>query len=190
MISALIRLRAAAMVKNKQLMDARAVAQALQAAAAEIDVVARLHRLLARHPDDSRVNVCDYLAEICQVLTATPWFSARVTLTHRCASDCEMARSRVLPIALIVNEVITNAAKHAHPAGVAGEVKLSCVMAADGRLHVTIADDGAGFPDGFEPATGGGVGFRVVRALSDQLGARHAYRSGPSGVTFSLHAPV
>ncbi len=190
MISALIRLRAAAIVKAKHPMDADAVAHELQAAASEIDVVARLHRLLSRHPDESRINVCDYLAEVCQVLSGTPSFSAQVSLTHKFAHDCEMPRDRVLPIALIVNEVITNAAKYAHPSGVAGEVKLACGMGDDGRLNVSIADDGVGFPDGFDPATGGGVGFRVVRALSDQLGAQHGYRSGPLGMTFSLQVPM
>lgn len=190
MIAALVRMRAGAIAKTKAPMSAHEVAQELLTAAAEIDVVARLHRLLARHPDESSVNVCDYLEEVCQVLTATPSFSAQVTLTPTFARDCDMPRDRVLPIALIVNEVITNAAKYAHPSGVAGDVKLACGLGADGRLHVNIADDGVGFPEGFDPKKDGGVGFRVVRALSDQLGADHEYSSGPLGTIFSLHVPV
>lgn len=191
MISALVRMRAAAIVKAGGGLDADAVGRELRDAAGEIEVVARLHRLLSRAPDDSLLNVCDYLEEICEVVAGTPSFAAQITLERTFARDCNLSRDRVLPIALIVNEVITNAAKYAHPSGVPGKVLLTCGASADGReVRISVADDGVGFSDGFDPVKEGGVGFRVIRALCEQIGARHVFVSNPLGTTFTLDVPL
>ena len=82
---------------------------------------------------------------------------------------------------MLTSEAIINALKHAHPAGVRGEITVSCRKI--GReCMLVIEDDGVGLPDGFNPATDGGLGFRTMRQLAQQLKARLNHQSTPLGL--------
>jgi two-component sensor histidine kinase len=89
------------------------------------------------------------------------------------------------PVALIVSELVTNALKYAHPTGVAGRIQVSC-RSVGGGLVVEVTDDGVGLSETFDPHTDGGLGFRVVRGLARQLGAKLVYESGGIGLTVRL----
>jgi two-component sensor histidine kinase len=94
----------------------------------------------------------------------------------------------IVPIALIVSEMVTNAVKHAHPAGVAGRIDVGCHL--DGsRIIVEVTDDGVGLPENFDVLDGGDLGFKMVRALASQLGALPIFDSGPLGLRFMLLLP-
>ena len=90
---------------------------------------------------------------------------------------------------LIVTELVTNAVKYAHPAGAPGRVEVRCRRACDDSVEVSVADDGVGFPEDFDPVSDGGLGLRVVRSLARQLGADLAFESGPLGLTVRVTAP-
>ena len=64
--------------------------------------------------------------------------------------------------------MLTNALRHAWPAGEAGEASLTAARDADGALVMTIADDGAGLPAAPGPP---GLGSLLVATLARQIGA-------------------
>jgi two-component sensor histidine kinase len=74
-----------------------------------------------------------------------------------------------IPVALIVNELLSNCFKHAFPDGRSGKVKLSMGERAEDWL-LSVADDGIGF-DAAPPASGAekGIGTELVHALAAQL---------------------
>jgi len=84
--------------------------------------------------------------------------------------------TRIQPIGLLVNELITNAAKHSVG-------KIDVTYRIRGEIHeLHVCDDGEGLPAGFDPdqcATG--LGMRVVTILTKQLGGRVTARSNPAG---------
>lgn len=80
--------------------------------------------------------------------------------------------------------------KYAHPTGVPLAMTLDCSPAANGRLMITIVDDGVGLPDGFDPYLGGGLGFRVIRSLAAEVGASLEIHSCALGLSFRLSIPV
>ncbi|MES2033178.1 MAG: histidine kinase dimerization/phosphoacceptor domain -containing protein, partial [Pseudomonadota bacterium] len=61
----------------------------------------------------------------------------------------------VMPLGLITNELVTNAAKHG-----AGRIEVH-VSAADNGVRLTVSDDGPGLPAGFDPAARTGLGMRI-----------------------------
>jgi two-component sensor histidine kinase len=67
---------------------------------------------------------------------------------------------------------------------------VDCSPSANGRLNIAIADDGIGLPDGFDPYTGGGLGFRVIRSLAAELGASLEIHSCELGLSFRLSVPA
>ena len=103
--------------------------------------------------------------------------------------ECIATSGQVVPLCLIVTELVTNALKYAHPAGVHGTIAVGCRKQADGTLVVEVADDGVGLPEDFDMAADGGLGARTIRVLARQLDAQFDFRSGPIGLRFFLRVP-
>ncbi len=186
MIAGLVRMRACAADTTAPI-DAGAV---LRAAATQIDAVGRLHRLLSRRPGEGTVDLGGFLREICDTLSDTVAASTDMTLTQSYAGDLQLSRDRVLPIALVVCEAVANAAKYAHPAGLPGRVHVACMGVGTGGLSISVEDDGVGFPEGFDPGRDGGLGLRVIRALTRQLGGRSTFTTGSLGALYRLDVPA
>jgi len=115
--------------------------------------------------------------------------SGKVELVEDLAPGCGLEAEQVLPLTQICAEVVTNAAKHAYASEVHGEIRMSCRKTPAGALMVEISNDGHGLPRDLNPATGGGLGFQLVRALARQLKAEVAFESHPAGLTFRLTLP-
>ena len=89
-------------------------------------------------------------------------------------------RDHATPLALLVNEVVTNALKYGYPDGRPAAIHITLKHEGE-RSHLTIADDGVGF----DPATAtAGMGTRLIRAMVAQLQGSYAYSNG-QGASFS-----
>jgi len=187
LIAGYTRLQATRLQKAGKPLSASEACIALEEIAARIETVGDMHRLLSDAPDsaDAGVDLGRYLAKLCQGLMQTLSFVGDTTIAYDDAGDCRVRPDQATPVALIVSELVTNALKYAHPAGVAGRILVSCQTSVDG-LVIKVTDDGVGLSDGFDPLTDGGLGFRVVRGLARQLGATLAYESDGVGLTVRL----
>ena len=74
-----------------------------------------------------------------------------------------------IPCALIINELVTNALKHAFPGGRGGEVRIALHPAGDNRTHLTIQDNGAGLPTAVDPHHTSSLGLQLVTSLTSQI---------------------
>ena len=94
-----------------------------------------------------------------------------------------------VPCGLIVNELVSNALKHAFPGGRSGEIHVKCVRTARDRVALTVADDGIGLPDSLNLKTAGTLGFQLITMLVRQLnGTLDIVRNG--GCTFLITFPT
>ncbi len=187
LIVSLVRLRARAVVQKPGPIERDAVQALLDDVATRVDMVARLHRLLSRPSQHELIDVNAYLQEICASLAAS-LAGARVTLLHD-TSSCLVQPDQALSLGLLIIELMTNAVKYAHPTGVAVKIHIGCRHTADGGLILDFADDGIGLPENFDPLVDGGLGFRLVRSLGDQLGASLNFDSDALGTRFRLEMP-
>ncbi|MES1926235.1 histidine kinase dimerization/phosphoacceptor domain -containing protein [Salinisphaera sp. T31B1] len=87
---------------------------------------------------------------------------------------------RAIPLALMINELIANSARHAFPAHRQGKVQVTLASAGD-DIVVTVADRGQGIGHDTAP----GVGRELVDTLAEQLGARIEVRE-TAGTTFVI----
>ncbi len=92
-------------------------------------------------------------------------------------------RDHATPLALIVNEVVTNALKYAFPDGRRGTIRIALKDEGGSRRLLTIADDGVGFDSA---AATPGLGTRLVRAMMRQLHADAPDVRGEGGATVSV----
>ncbi|CAO3431116.1 sensor histidine kinase [Azospirillum endophyticum] len=91
-----------------------------------------------------------------------------------------------VPVALIVNELLTNSYKHAFPDGRTGTVRVDMEVAGD-EVRIDVADDGVGMPEG---DAGGGFGLNTVRNLTRQIKGRLEIERLTPGTRFLLTFPM
>jgi two-component sensor histidine kinase len=156
---ALLRLQAKA-VRSPEAQAALSEAQARLAAFANV------HELLYRNASNAQAvamaALLDALAEASR--TAFSDRGGRVHLKVR--SDAILLYpEQAVPLALIVNEAVTNAYKHAHPNGRSGEIQVS-LERAEGGIRLSVVDDGVGIP---ATPRQGSLGLRLIRTFTQQL---------------------
>jgi two-component sensor histidine kinase len=190
LLSGLVRMQAQTLAKLSQPLSAGEARVLLDGIAARIVTVSQLHRLLARIPsDDALVDLGSHLDEVCRTLVdivSSPRHSVRLELI---AQDCRISARQFQPVTLILCDIIINAIKYAHPAGLAVHLRIHCYRE-DGALTIAAGDDGVGLPENFDTLRDGGLGFRVIRSLSAQLGADLKIDSSALGVSFRLRVPA
>ena len=93
-----------------------------------------------------------------------------------------------MTLGLIVNELATNAVKHAFPDG-EGRIVLGFGYR-DGEVVLTVSDNGVGLALASGGGTGSLLGSRFVDAFARQIGGTVAKASGASGSTFTVRLPT
>ena len=161
------------------------VGQALRDAEARVGTIAEVHDQLWRQPHIETVDLADFLSSLCQRLQQT---SSRHTLSVD-ADPCMVDADRAIQIALLVNELVTNAFKHAFP-DACGAVTVRARSIAD-AIRLEVADDGRGLPAEVLTSENGGksLGMKVVRALVQQLKAEFHVEDRQPGTGFVIHLP-
>jgi two-component sensor histidine kinase len=152
----------------------------------QVAAVALVHRLLAEEGETQRVEVGSYLTELCDHL-GKAYLNPRgircLVDVVRCVLPADLCRN----LGLIVNELVTNAAKHAFPNRSEGLITV-VLRHRDGVWTVAVADDGVGLER--QDHTPGGMGRNLLQALADGLGARCSCRVTPAGTIVALRFQV
>ncbi|MGN6376822.1 MAG: sensor histidine kinase [Sphingomonas sp.] len=162
-----------------------AAAEALSAALQRVDSIARAHRHLYRDSaGPGEVEMHDYLSELCSALADVLVLRGGIELRCRC-DRALLPRDRAVSIGLIVNELVTNAAKHAFKGRAAGHIDVLFRTARDGWT-VTVADDGIGMTEAEKPDDDGGLGTRLIDAFARQAQGMLVTDTGPHGTRVTL----
>jgi PAS domain S-box-containing protein len=97
----------------------------------------------------------------------------------------ELMIDQAIPCGLIINELVSNAIKYAFPGQRSGEIIVSGRTDDDGWVVLTVADNGAGLPQGFDWARAETLGLQIVSMLTRQLRGTLDLGEG-SGASFML----
>jgi PAS domain S-box-containing protein len=149
------------------------------------------HQLLYEHKDFSRLDIGEYLNRLSQLLLSTYRAGGKgVNLKLVLSPDRHyVGLGKAIPCGLAVNELVTNAFKHAFPAERQGTITVSLAGSEGNEVVLTIADDGIGLPPDFDINTINSLGLRLVTLLTEQLqGTLSIDRS--AGSSFALRFPV
>ncbi len=135
----------------------------LDAAARRLSIVGKVHDMLFRDETSSAVYSDVFLRDLCNALHTTFLRRGPVTLKVDVASE-RITMSQATTIGLLVNELVTNAVKHAFPDGTPGNIVVE--FKCEGKTcRLTVSDNGRGKPIGREA----GFGSRMILTLVDQL---------------------
>lgn len=160
------------------------VRQQLLKAVDRIQSIADLHASLYRGGSKEEVDACSYLGDLCGRLSRTLLEGRDISLDLN-AEAISLPLDEAVQIGLIVNELVTNAAKHAYLEDEKGVIWVRLSQTGAG-LRLCVADLGRGLP---EVGSSSGLGMRLVRSLVERAGGEVTVR-GRDGATVEVRLPM
>lgn len=162
------------------------VRAALHQVADRIQAIAHAsERLALRSGDLEHVRLDDHLCGLCEQIERG---LSRQHVNVSCdVEEITTSADKAIPIAIIVNELVTNALKHAFDGREEGKVFVKGRM--NGELKLTITDNGVGMK-GRSAGKRGGLGTKLVENFARQLGARHEVVSTETGTMHAFTIPT
>jgi two-component sensor histidine kinase len=161
---------------------------ALIATADRLSAVGQMHRFLAARRHASGVDLEAFLVELGGLIGESTGLSCEID-AEAVTAPGELAQQ----LAIVINELAMNAAKHAYPWGERGPLHIAC-RRQGARLEVIVADEGRGLPRPLAAATAngpapGGLGTTIVEAIVRQLRGRLTAEND-GGARFTLSFPL
>lgn len=147
-----------------------------------LNSIATVHQLLYQSKSFSTVNFKEYLEDVLNSLDKS--FSAenkKITI-KKGINDVELDVSTSIPLALIVNELVTNSYKHAFNERKEGVIEVSLIEN-NKKVFLRIKDSGPGYD--FNNASESSIGLDIIHGLVDQINATLTY-SNQSGSTYDI----
>jgi two-component sensor histidine kinase len=178
MITALIRIEA------RGLPD-RSTGEGFDRLAGRIEALGLLYRALGHSIGEGIIDLGTYLSEIASaVMRAHAMDGIHLDLQ---VDTWPVSLNVAMPAGLVVNELLTNALKHAFRGRDGGAITLHCTTNAAGGCRVLIADDGVGLPAGYSWPKPGKLSALIVRSLLQNAGADMTVTSAPGrGMTVEI----
>jgi PAS domain S-box-containing protein len=151
--------------------------------------MALLHETLYRSGNLARVSLPQYVKNVCtHVARSYASGAAGIRLGHEIA-DVSLDVDLAIPVGLIINELVSNAFKHAFPSRSNGELLVELQSAPENQLVLRVSDNGVGLPAGADPQSAETLGLLLVRNLARQLDGRMSASRG-QGTVFEIVFPA
>ena len=174
-------------LESRKVTDARAK-ETLKAASARVATIASVHEQLYRGTRRGALELAPYLERLAvDLVGATSADDVRVDVR---VDDVTVAGNRAMTLGLILVELVLNALRHAGFARMAAQgggarLTVACRRIGAHSLRLTVRDNGAGLPAGFDPLAGEGLGMRVVGSSVEKLEGRLNWRN-EGGAVFEV----
>src|SRR5579872_7327921 len=163
------------------------LSERLQDASSRVSAVGRAYERLAYNADYENIDLIDYLRDVIGDLKSPV---APCTIHFEAPEKIQFAADRAILVALLINELVSNAGKYAYPDSSAGEIWVRVTQSDKNAIFVSVRDEGVGLPAGFDPAASKRLGTRLVTALAKQLHAELTRPVSPVGTNFTLLVPL
>lgn len=165
------------------------VRAALQESFARLHLLAKVHELLYSEADNIQEVLMPklFLAMGDALRKSFVEVSTRVTLFIS-SDHLLLPADDAIPLALLANEVITNAYKHAFPKDCHGTITAELICTLDNTIVLRIADTGVGMQS---KTAKGGLGLKLIRSFAQQLNGVLTFEDGidATGTTLTLTIP-
>lgn len=146
-----------------------------------IRCIAAAHDLFSRHGGQiGRIDTAAYLEVVSRGLPSYPWISIETEF-----ESLEMPFSLALPLGILLNELATNAVKHAFPQKRQGRLRLT-LTSESGMGLLTVEDDGVGT---LWPPAREGLGTQIVEQMVGNLRGKLLF-DGATGARFRISFPL
>jgi two-component sensor histidine kinase len=152
-----------------------------------VRAMGRAHDQLYRSTEADRFAVDQLVRDVSEDLGHLYAEAGHVTCTVDAPEPFGLPVEVAVPLALIVNEALANAYKHAFPDERAGRIAVT-LRRGDGSTRIEVRDDGIGLAQHHAERGRQLVGMRLVKLLAAQIRAQASWRSD-GGTVFTLEMP-
>ena len=173
-------------IQSRQITDPAVLAMIAESQN-RVKAMALVHERLYRSDDISSIEIAEYVKFMGTGLIK---FYGTTSAQVRLEVDMPGIRfdiNRAIPLGLLINELLSNALKHAFPAGRKGTISVTGNKD-EKAIRIIVRDDGAGIPASFDWKNTDSLGLHLVNSLTEQLsGTIELDRS--SGTKFIITVP-
>ena len=127
--------------------------------------ISAVHEMLFRSESLYTIEIADFVSHLAHLSSAMDPSAVIQTTTD----SGTIPVKQLVPLALIVNELITNCLKYGRSSRGTADIRISYTRDTK-RTTLTVEDDGPGFPPGFDPEASHGLGMQLIHSLAGQLG--------------------
>lgn len=143
-----------------------------------------MHQKLYQVSNVTAIDMAVYLPELLTYLKDSFDVKGHIRFETR-IDNINLDISQAIPIALILNEAITNSIKYAFPGNRSGEIRINMLRKSGKKVWLEVADNGVGLPAHWEQLQKDSLGLRLIRGLSDDIQATLHISSG-AGTSITL----
>ncbi|MEQ8908993.1 MAG: sensor histidine kinase [Vicingaceae bacterium] len=129
-----------------------------------------IHESLYKREDNDSSLFSAYIKDLIPQLLETYHIDENKIRLEMDIDDIELSLDDSVPCGLIINEVVSNALKHAFPSGKEGLITIEMFQENE-KLNLRLSDNGVGLPEGKKPEDQDTFGFLLIYTLVSQLDA-------------------
>ncbi len=151
---------------------------AIQNSQNRVYAMSLIHQKLYQTENVASINMAAYLPELVHHLRDS--YNGRQRVQFRLQIDSlELNVGQSVPVALILNEAITNSIKYAFPVSdsATNTIMIDMKAGAGNQVHLVIADNGTGLPADFHNTHTTTLGLRLMKGLTEDLNGNFDIRS-------------
>jgi len=174
-------------LQRRRMADPEAVAQFDQARR-RIQSMAVVHRRLSRHDAAEALDFQSFIQELITEIARSVGAGEVGGAIEVDIAPIRLPSDKLIPLALIVFELMTNALKYARVPKEGTMLRVSCVVGEDGTLKLQVKDSGPGLPADFEQKKG--IGMQLVSTLVRQLRGAMTTETSASGTCITVTVPL
>lgn len=163
------------------------IAKELKESQSRIQSIATVHEILYQSESFSDIALHSYIDELASFIAGTFGPHDKNIHFEKEIEPISLTVKQAVPCGLLLNELITNAYKHAFEGRSEGIITIKLFKKAD-TIHLQVSDNGVGLPEDFE-ASSSSLGMTLINTLVRQLGGSLTIVGSPSAcfhITFDI----
>ncbi|MBW4576628.1 MAG: PAS domain S-box protein [Aphanothece sp. CMT-3BRIN-NPC111] len=133
--------------------------------------MALVHEKLYQSQDLARIDFADYIRTLTKNLLYSYSINLNAVQLEIQVQSVDLNLDTAIPCGLLINELISNALKHAFPENRKGKIKINFSQIEDQQFLLIVQDDGIGLPAHLSLDSTPSLGLRLVNSLATQLQA-------------------
>jgi two-component sensor histidine kinase len=151
-----------------------------------VGAIASMHELLYRSESFSEIDLSRYARRLAEHVVSFYEKDSHVSVSV-VGEGINVELARAVPLGLLLNELVSNACKHAFPGGTKGRLDIR-LNHADGEIQIQVKDTGPGLPPGLNHRMSATLGLQLVHMLAEQVGGDVTFECA-GGTTVDVRVP-
>lgn len=151
-----------------------------------IYAMALIHNLLYQNNSFVKIDFVQYIDKFCSNIIKSYQNKSFIKIEQQ-IDDVEIDLKMAIPLALIMNELVTNAYKHAFNNSDSGKIIVGIKKLDDKHLKFWVIDNGVGMKE--EAISSSSMGMNIVNSLVDQIDGKLTYQN-KGGCQFEILLPI